>query len=359
MAAWPSSWFVPAASCYPAGDLTADLAALAEPVSIGLQAVSRAAVVAGDQVVVLGAGPIGQTAAMAAADRGARVLAVDRLANRLKIAAELGAEVTVNGSAQDVASAVQAWAGPDGPAVVIEATGLPALIRLGVDLVAHSGTVVIVGITTDEVSLPVAEFTRKELNVLGSRNNGWLVRAGSGPGPAPPRPDQPDGLAPVPAGAGGRGDGARSSASGYGQQGPDQCRDVGVSAVVVGGGAMGCLFAGELAASGTDVTVLDAAPQVVTALAARGVQLVRGESVTAVPVRAIADPAQIGAADTVFIFVKAHHTAAVAAQLPGYLRPATTVVSLQNGWGNADVLARVIPADQLVVGVTYHSCTMP
>jgi len=165
---------VPAANCFPASGLSAELAALAEPTSIGLQAVNRGGVMAGDQVVVLGAGAIGQTATLAAADRGARVLAVDLLPNRLAIAAELGAERTVNSATTDLADAVNDWVGIDGPTVVIDATGLPALIRLAAELVAHSGTVVIVGITTRDVSLPVADFTRKELNIHGSRNNAGL-----------------------------------------------------------------------------------------------------------------------------------------------------------------------------------------
>jgi L-gulonate 5-dehydrogenase len=165
------SLVVPTASCYPVGDLPADLAALVEPTSIGLQAVTRAGVAAGDQVVVLGAGPIGQTATMAAADLGAQVLAVDLLDNRLATARHLGADVTVNARTDDVAGAVKDWAGDDGPVAVIEATGQPSLVRLAVDLVAHSGTVVVVGITNTEVSLPVVDFSRKEINLLGSRNN--------------------------------------------------------------------------------------------------------------------------------------------------------------------------------------------
>jgi L-gulonate 5-dehydrogenase len=168
------SLVVPASSCYPAGDLPADLAALVEPTSIGLQAVSRSGVRAGDQVVILGAGPIGQTAAMAAADRGAEVLAVDLLDNRLATARRLGAAVTVNASSEDVAAAVARWAGADGPVAVIEATGQPSLVRLAVDLVAHSGTVVVVGITSQDVTLPVVDFSRKEINLLGSRNNAGL-----------------------------------------------------------------------------------------------------------------------------------------------------------------------------------------
>jgi len=168
------SLVVPASSCYVVGDLPPDLAALVEPTSIGLQAVTRSGISAGDQVIVLGAGPIGQTATMAATDLGARVLAVDLLDNRLAIARQVGAEVTINASSQDVAVAVTQWAGEDGPVAVIEATGQPELIRLAVGMVAHSGTVVVVGITMKEVTLPVVDFSRKEINLLGSRNNAGL-----------------------------------------------------------------------------------------------------------------------------------------------------------------------------------------
>jgi L-gulonate 5-dehydrogenase len=167
----------PVASCYPVGDLPADLAALVEPTSIGLQAVTRAGITSGDQVVVMGAGPIGQTATLAATDLGAEVLAVDLLDNRLAIIRQLGAAITVNATSQDVAGEVREWAGEDGPVAVIEATGQPELIRLAVDLVAHSGTVVVVGITMKETTLPVVDFSRKEINLLGSRNNSGLFGA--------------------------------------------------------------------------------------------------------------------------------------------------------------------------------------
>jgi L-gulonate 5-dehydrogenase len=57
---------------------------------------------------------------------------------------------------------------------VIDATGVPAMIRLALELVAPSGTVVVVGLSDEEVSVPVGIFTRKELNVLGSRNSANL-----------------------------------------------------------------------------------------------------------------------------------------------------------------------------------------
>jgi 2-dehydropantoate 2-reductase len=131
------------------------------------------------------------------------------------------------------------------------------------------------------------------------------------------------------------------------------------SVLVVGGGAMGCLFAAELAEAGNKVTVLDSAAPVVAAIGERGVQLVRDGKTMAVPsVTAVTDPAETGQVDVAFVFVKAQHTGAVAEQAAAYLSSETTIASLQNGWGNADVLAGTVPADQLVCGITYNSCTV-
>lgn len=163
---------VKTANLYQANDLDRELAALVEPVSIGLHAVAvRGHVQRGEQVVVLGAGPIGQAILLAAVDRGARVLAVDRIASRLALARALGAEVVVDTTGEQLEEAVIAWTGGDGAAVVFDATGVPSVIRAAVDVVASTGRIVIVGISTREVSLPVIAFTRKELTVLGSRNN--------------------------------------------------------------------------------------------------------------------------------------------------------------------------------------------
>lgn len=165
---------VPVASLYPVGDLDAVTAAMVEPMSIGLQAAARSATVAGDAVVVLGAGPIGQAVTLGCSDRGARVLIADRIPERLRMAEKLGAKRTVDTASQDLTAVVADWTGGEGAAVVIEATGVPALIRTAIDLVAHSGTIVVVGISDESVEVPIIELTRKELSILGSRNNAGL-----------------------------------------------------------------------------------------------------------------------------------------------------------------------------------------
>jgi L-gulonate 5-dehydrogenase len=156
---------------YDAGDLSAELAALVEPMSIGLQAVARAGVRADDSVLVFGAGPIGLAILLAAADFGARVMVVDRLEGRLELATLLGADATTVASAAPVDDALRDWTGGEWPTVVFEATGVSKVLEDAIRVVASSGTVAVVGLSRDSVSIPMVEFTRKELTVVGSRNN--------------------------------------------------------------------------------------------------------------------------------------------------------------------------------------------
>jgi threonine dehydrogenase-like Zn-dependent dehydrogenase len=168
---------VPAKALYPADDLDPDLTSLVEPLSIGMQVVTRGQVTGEDSVAVYGAGMIGQAVLACALDRGARVLLVDRIPSRLALGRRLGAERVVDGTKEDALEAIRDWTGGDGAAVVVDATGAPAVIRAAVDAVAFSGRIVIVGISMQEVSLPIPEFTRKELTILGSRNNAGVFGA--------------------------------------------------------------------------------------------------------------------------------------------------------------------------------------
>jgi L-gulonate 5-dehydrogenase len=165
---------LPAFTLYQASDLDPELAALAEPVSIAVQAVARGAITAADRVLVMGAGPIGTAICLAATDKGARVVVADKIPARLEIARTYGAEQTVNAGEEDVAAVAQAWTDGEGPSVVVDAVGAPPVIRHCCELVASAGRVVIVGLSEQEVSLPILDFTRKEMTILGSRNNAGL-----------------------------------------------------------------------------------------------------------------------------------------------------------------------------------------
>lgn len=158
---------VPAAQVFPVGDQDPELAALVEPVSIAVRAVVRGGLVRGERVVVLGAGPIGQALALAATDRGASVLLVDTLASRLARGAAAGADVLQVSPDESFVPAAREWAGTDGPEVVIEATGVAGLVQPAVELVAHAGRVVVVGLSSERAPVRVGDLPLKEIDVLG------------------------------------------------------------------------------------------------------------------------------------------------------------------------------------------------
>jgi 2-dehydropantoate 2-reductase len=123
---------------------------------------------------------------------------------------------------------------------------------------------------------------------------------------------------------------------------------------VLGAGSLGCAIGGTLAAAGSQVTLIARSREHVDAVNARGLVMRDadgGEQVVAL--RAATDARDIGPADLVIVLVKSFHTASA---IEGY-KPAlgrdTIVMSLQNGLGHEEVLARAVGRERLLAGKTY------
>jgi 2-dehydropantoate 2-reductase len=127
---------------------------------------------------------------------------------------------------------------------------------------------------------------------------------------------------------------------------------------VVGAGAMGAVFGSCLAEAGVRATLVDTDERLVDAINERGVTLLEGDRERVVRVPATNDAASLEPPDAVLFFVKCQHTEAAARSAEPLVRGGASAVSLQNGWGNADVLARAYGRDRVVVGVTYTSATV-
>ena len=158
---------IPQQQVFPIATDDSAVAALAEPVSIAVRAVHRARIEAGEHVVVLGAGPIGQCVCLVARERGAEVLVVDLQERRLSLSREMGAEGLVWTDASAVVSAARGWAGAAGPPVVVDATGAAQAVRAMVEMVASAGRAVQVGMSNEEVPIRIGSLTEKELDLLG------------------------------------------------------------------------------------------------------------------------------------------------------------------------------------------------
>jgi len=208
---------VQTARLYATGDLDRELAALVEPILSAFTRSWRRGHGGGHSRRVR-SGPIGQAILQAAGDRGARTLVVDRIATRLELARALGAEEVVDTSHQAPLEAIADWTQGDGAGVVFNATGVPAVIRSAVDAVASAGRIVIVGLSTQEAGISVIAFTRKELTILGSRNNAGVFSAPLS------RPCAPADYTPLCIGAGAGGHRIRARTSRGRRESDDPCR---------------------------------------------------------------------------------------------------------------------------------------
>jgi (R,R)-butanediol dehydrogenase/meso-butanediol dehydrogenase/diacetyl reductase len=137
---------VPASCCLNLStvEITADLAALAQPMSIAVHASRRGRVGKDDVVAVLGTGGIGSFITYATAGAGATVTAVDLDQSRLEVAAALGATRTVHAAdSENLGARISAEVGA--PTLVFECTANPDSLKLAVRTVADNGRVVVVG----------------------------------------------------------------------------------------------------------------------------------------------------------------------------------------------------------------------
>jgi 2-dehydropantoate 2-reductase len=130
-------------------------------------------------------------------------------------------------------------------------------------------------------------------------------------------------------------------------------------AVLGGGGAMGGLFGGYLARAGEDVTLIDVSDAAVEAINRSGLSVEEKDgSHASIKVAASSDPAKVGPVDLIINFVKCYHTEAAIRSAAPMIGTGTAILSLQNGWGNADRIAAVAGRERVVVGLTYHSATL-
>ncbi|MDH3000247.1 hypothetical protein A1D23_08650 [Chelonobacter oris] len=146
-------------------------ACLIEPYAVGVEINTRANVVAGDKVVVFGSGPAGLAAMQVAIARGAEVLITDIFEERLTLAREMGATKAINVKHVDLRTAINQFTENEGAHVVIDAVCSQQSILEALDVVAPSGRFVVLGTGAAPSEIPQVAFTKKGINVFGTRLN--------------------------------------------------------------------------------------------------------------------------------------------------------------------------------------------
>jgi 2-dehydropantoate 2-reductase len=127
---------------------------------------------------------------------------------------------------------------------------------------------------------------------------------------------------------------------------------------IVGAGAMGSLFGALVREAGADVWLVDIWQDHVTAINESGLSIeVEGQTRT-VHIPAVDRAEPVGLVDAAILFVKSTVTEAAAETCARLTGKRGVVLTLQNGLGNAEILARRIEADRILAGVTSQGATL-
>lgn len=122
---------------------------------------------------------------------------------------------------------------------------------------------------------------------------------------------------------------------------------------VLGAGSLGCVLGGVLTEAGHEVWLINRQADRVAQLRRHGLVMRVGGVDRTVAVQATTRAEDAGVADLVVVLVKSFHTESAMASVPPLLGPATVVMSLQNGVGHEELLARFVGPERLLAGKTY------
>lgn len=150
---------------------------LSEPLAIGLYGVKLSGMEVGDDVAVLGQGPIGLSVLFSAKMGGAKKIFVsDLLPPRLEMAKELGADNIINANNEDVTAVIMKKTGERGVDIAYEAAGKPETFRQITEAARIGGKSVIFGIPSDDkMEFSAHVVRRKELDIINVRRSAFTT----------------------------------------------------------------------------------------------------------------------------------------------------------------------------------------
>jgi len=167
--AMQSVWCVPAHTVHKLPeDMRLDHAALIEPAAVACHDVRLSRLVPGEDVVVIGGGPIGLLVAMVARDSGGNVVISEVNPHRLAVAQKLGFD-TVNPAEQDLVAAINAYTANKGADVVFEVSGTQPGVDAMTTIAATRARIVMVAIHAQKPQVDMFQFFWRELELIGAR----------------------------------------------------------------------------------------------------------------------------------------------------------------------------------------------
>ncbi|MCL4767512.1 MAG: 2-dehydropantoate 2-reductase [Hyphomicrobiaceae bacterium] len=120
---------------------------------------------------------------------------------------------------------------------------------------------------------------------------------------------------------------------------------------IIGAGAMGSVYAALLASGGHEVWAVDTWKEHVEAMREKGLRVEGASGDRTVRIGATTDPADVRDADLVIIATKDDGVTAAASAALQIARPDAPILTIQNGLGSADKVARIVGSDRIMMGV--------
>ena len=148
---------------------TFEQGALVEPVSVAVHSTGRAGDLKGRNVVVVGAGPIGNLVAQVARCRGAKKVLITDLSDfRLGIARQCKVDATSNPKSEPLAEAAKKAFGDEGFDVAFEAVGNAAALGSAVEAINKGGDIVVLGVFGENPRVDMSVVGDRELSLIGT-----------------------------------------------------------------------------------------------------------------------------------------------------------------------------------------------
>ena len=127
---------------------------------------------------------------------------------------------------------------------------------------------------------------------------------------------------------------------------------------IIGAGAMGSLYGGNLSKSGNDVYLVDIWEEHVKKIKNEGLKILENDNEIIVYPKAVTSVENVGAVDLAIIFVKSIHTGNAVKSNRTIFGENTMVLSLQNGYGNIEEIGKYIKLENIIAGTTAHGATL-
>jgi L-iditol 2-dehydrogenase len=146
-----------------------DLACLGEPIGCAVYSGLQSRVQLGDTVAIFGMGFAGQIMAQVVKKKGAfKVIAVDVVDDKLKIARQLGADITLNAGKENPVEAILDLTGGSGVDVAVEMAGTQEAVNQCTASVRHNGSLVFYSWITQDVTLNISRWHNNSLNIINT-----------------------------------------------------------------------------------------------------------------------------------------------------------------------------------------------